>query len=470
MPKESNARPLALVTILFFMWGFLTSMNDILVPFFKDNFTLKLWQANLVQFAFFIAYFAGSLTYYLLSVTQGDPIARIGYKNGISIGLGTAATGAFLFYPAAQLNSFAFFLIALFVLGLGFTLLQISANPFVTILGPEKTASSRLNLSQGFNSLGHTLAPLIGGFLIFEVFAGNGDTGPDAVKIPYLFLGCTLLALSVFFRFVNLPDISGQSHIEKGLGALKYPHVVLGMIAIFMYVGAEISIASNMISFLKEPETAGLPEAEGANYVAIYWGGLMIGRFAGAFTLGEQPLNKKIMGIAISGVGAFFLIWFAINFKGQFMASGGEKPGIDLTEMAPFALMIFLGYVGLWIGKGLPSRTLTVFALLAAVALVGGLLTSGKVAMWLIIGVGLFNSIMWSNIFSLAIAGLGKYKSQAASLLVMMILGGAIFPPIQGLVGDLLKDVHPSFFVPAAAYLYIAFYGWKGHKIKLQTS
>ena len=240
--------PFAIMTILFFMWGFMTVWNDVLIPRFKDVFTLNYFQAMLVQFAFFGAYGIGSLAYYFVSMVYGDPINRIGYKNGVIIGLLVAAIGSALFYPAAVLTSYPFFLVALFIVGLGFAMLQIAANPYVTILGPERTASSRLNLSQAFNSFGTTIGPIIGGWLIFTFFTSTPAHGAESVKIPYLCFAGVFLLLAVFFKFAHLPAFTNTGQIGRGLGALKVPHTTLGMVAIFMYVGGEVTVGSTMIA------------------------------------------------------------------------------------------------------------------------------------------------------------------------------------------------------------------------------
>ncbi|MHC4854619.1 MAG: MFS transporter [Planctomycetota bacterium] len=270
----SYTRPLALLAILFFMWGFLTSMNDILIPYLREAFGLNDFQSMLVQLCFFGGYFVGALIYFVISVTRGDPIARIGYQRGMVIGLLITGLGAFLFYPAADRVSYGFFLAAYFVLGFGLALVQISANPYVAVLGSEKTVSSRLNLSQGFNSLGTVLGPLIGGYLIFEVFARTREGDASAPQVPYLVFGGALILLAVLFSFVSLPKIGQSDRIERGMTALRYPQLAFGVIAIFLYVGAEVSIGSILIRFFKLPEIAGLSELEGSAYVAVYWGGL----------------------------------------------------------------------------------------------------------------------------------------------------------------------------------------------------
>jgi FHS family L-fucose permease-like MFS transporter len=279
------------LTFLFFMWGFMTVLNDILIPYLKDAFELNHTKAMLVQFAFFTAYFVGSLVYFVVSFTSGDPINKMGYKKGIIIGLIVSALGALLFYPAAQFHMYGFFLSALFVMGLGFTLLQIAANPYVAILGPEKSASSRLNLAQGFNSLGTTIGPIIGGYLIFTFF--KDSTGSDAVKIPYLVFSTVFLLMAVYIFKTPLPRFTQSEDEKAGFGALRYRQLVFGMGAIFMYVGGEVSIGSMMISYLGLPEIGGLSELDASKYVAFYWGGQMIGRFLGAVSLSDIK-NKSL--------------------------------------------------------------------------------------------------------------------------------------------------------------------------------
>src|SRR5580692_5362003 len=263
--------PFSIMTVLFFMWGFMTVFNDILIPRFKEAFTLDYYHAMFVQLAFFGAYFIGSLIYFIISATTGDPIAKIGYKNGVIIGLLISAAGSALFWPAATSISYPLFLAGLFVVGLGFAMLQIAANPYVTILGPERTASSRLNLAQAFNSLGTTLGPLIGGFLIFQYFAKTGAHGVESVKVPYLAFCIIFLVLAGVFFAIRLPHV-GEGKVEPGMGALQYPHVVLGVLAIFMYVGGEVSVGSSIINFLGQPDVAGMTAIEASKYVSLFWG------------------------------------------------------------------------------------------------------------------------------------------------------------------------------------------------------
>jgi FHS family L-fucose permease-like MFS transporter len=428
------------------MWGFMTVLNDILIPYMKDVFELNHTKAMLIQFAFFGAYFIGSVIYFAISVMYGDPINKIGYKNGILAGLIISALGSLLFYPAAQFHMYGFFLSALFVMGLGFTLLQIAANPYVAILGSEKSASSRLNLAQGFNSFGTTIGPVIGGYLIFKYFGDS--SGSDAVKIPYLFFAIIFLLMAGLIKATKLPRFTNPDEIKTGIGALRYRQLIFGMIAIFMYVGGEVSIGSMMISYLGLEEIGGLSEMEASKYVSIYWGGQMIGRFLGAVSLSKMKNNSlKLLGMILIPVAAFIII----------MLTNGTETALI------YGVFLVINLLAFFLGKSLPHRTLYIFALLNIVLLIVALTNTGPVALWTIIAIGLFNSIMWSNIFTLAIAGLGKYTSQGSSLLVMMILGGAILPVFQGLLAD-NYGVHISFLIPVFSYIYIAFYGINGYK------
>ncbi len=461
------------MTSLFFLWGFMTVFNDILIPRFKEAFTLNYFEAMLVQFAFFGAYFIGSLLYFIVSATTGDPIAKIGYKNGVVIGLLISATGSALFWPAATATSYPMFLVALFVVGLGFAMLQIAANPYVTILGPERTASSRLNLAQGFNSIGTTIGPLIGGWLIFQYFSRTGAHGADSVKVPYLAFCIVFVLLAIVFFFIKLPHI-GEGKIERGAGALKYPHVVLGIVAIFMYVGGEVAVGSAIINFLGQSTVAALTEVEASKYVSLYWGGLMIGRFMGAVELSDmKKLNKQISLVVIPLL-AYLLLWVAQSAPLDALR-GGSETGVFAAWQERFVqnwamFKNYLPFLALcWLlfqfGKSQAGRTLMIFSTCVVVLLLTAVLVGGKTAMWCVVAVGLFTSIGWSNTFSLAIEGVGIYKSQASSLLVMAILGGALLPPLQGLVADLTKNLQISFIVPLIAYAYVAFYGAKGHRI-----
>jgi FHS family L-fucose permease-like MFS transporter len=435
------------MTILFFMWGFMTVWNDILIPRFKEAFTLDYFQAMLVQFAFFGAYAVGSLAYYVVSMLWGDPINRIGYKNGVTLGLLVAALGSALFYPAAVLLSYPFFLADLFVVGLGFAMLQIAANPYVTILGPERTASSRLNLSQAFNSFGTTIGPVIGGWLIFTVFTRPHMHGAEAVKIPYLCFAVVFGLLALLFRFAHLPNFANAENPGRGLGALRHPHTVLGMLAIFMYVGGEVTVGSAIVNFLGTPRLGSVPHEAASRFLAYYWGGLMIGRFMGAFSLSDLRGWLRNGLIVLVPAAAFAVVA---------SASG-------LSNALHYGVFLAVLPVVFFLGAASPQRMLALFSAVIIALLAAGMLTEGGTAKWTVLAVGMFCSVMWSNIFSLAIEGLGPLKSQGSSLLVMAILGGAILPPLQGAIADRF-GIQNSFVVPMVAFAFITFYGLYGYR------
>lgn len=437
----------SIMTSLFFVWGFMAVFNDILIPKFKEAFALNYFQAMLVQFSFFGAYFIGSLLYFVTSVLSGDPIARFGYKNGIVVGLIISAFGSGLFYPAAVMASYPLFLGGLFLIGIGFSVLQITANPYVTILGPEETASSRLNLAQAFNSLGTTLGPLIGGWLIFHFFHVEGSHGAEAVKIPYLVFTGIFLLLALIFFFIKLPSISGEK-VEHGAGALKYPHLVLGIVAIFMYVGGEVSIGSAIVNFLGHHDVAGLAPAEAAKFLSFYWGGLMIGRFMGAVSLGDMIPRRKTLLMCLIPLIALALIAFITG----------------VSTAITYSPLLAICWIGFQLGGWKPDRTLALFSAIIVFLIISAITLGGHVAMWCILGIGLFTSIGWSNTFSLAIDGLGDFKSQGSSLLVMAVLGGALLPPLQGALADRI-GLRLSFVVPMIAYSYLVFYGLVGCKL-----
>jgi FHS family L-fucose permease-like MFS transporter len=402
---ERNTGPLIVVTILFFMWGLLTSLNDVLIPHLKAVYTLTYVQAMLVQFCFFGAYF-------IVSIPAGALIKRIGYQSGVVTGLGIAALGCALFYPASQ-GGYALFLMAFFVLATGITILQVAANPYVTILGNPATASSRLNLTQAFNSLGTTVAPVVGGMLILSSVVLSADQlallpaaeqiayrakEAAAVQGPYLGLAAALVSLALFFAFARLPKIAHAETVATGPRAslFAHRHLVLGAIGIFAYVGGEVAIGSFLINFIGEGHIAGLPPAQAAHYVAWYWGGAMVGRFIG----------------------------FAVMRK--------VSPGRVLAFNAACSIALIL------------------------VAVLG----HGPLAMWALLAVGLCNSIMFPTIFSMALHKLGPATGQGSGLLCMAIVGGAVLPFVQGFVADTVS-LQLSFLVPAACYVYILYYGAK---------
>jgi FHS family L-fucose permease-like MFS transporter len=451
--REGFSFAFYVLTGLFFVWGFITCLNDILVPYLKKLFVLSFLQATLVQFAFFGAYFIGSLVYFLSSYKYGDLISRVGYKNCIILGLLLDAFGCILFYPAASLRLYSLFLVGLFMVGLGFTLLQIAANPYVAILGSSKGASSRLNFAQGINSLGTTIAPLVGGYFLFsQQESGNAIVGEKTLEHMYIIFAIVFLGLATIFKYISLPSFKLPEVSLNETGALQYPHLIMGIIAIFTYVGGEVSVGSLLISFFKLDSIASLSEAEGSQYVAFYWGGLMVGRFMGAVALSDA-LSTRLKSGLMFGIPliAFLFTGFLLNW----------------TTALLWGICLCLCLAGFFIGKSLPARTLAVFASIIVGLLLVAIMASGKMAMWALIGVGLFNSILWSNIFTLSIRDLGFYTNRGSSLLIMAILGAATVPVLQGGIADEI-GLQLSFVVPLICYIYLIYYGSKGYKLGLQ--
>ena len=466
---------LVVLTSLFFMWGFITCLNDILIPHLKAIFDLSYTQVMFVQFTFFTAYA-------IVSLPAGMLVEKIGYKTGIIIGLLTAAVGTALFYPAAGYRSFELFLSGFFVLAAGITLLQVAANPYVAILGKPETASGRLNLSQAFNALGTTVAPIFGSILILSLAAKGADelaamsmADQDAYKLaessavqnPYLILTGMLVVIAIVIALFKLPKIetatpSSGTASEGGYenqhkSAWGYRHLVLGALALFVYVGGEVSIGSFLVNYFKE--LMNMPEAEAGTYVALYWGGAMIGRFFGSITLSGMTDTKKknvytSFVFVLAVVIALYITKEYQNFS-AFSLAGFSKTFI-------FLLLVALNFAAFNFGKQKPGRTLAILAFCAAILVIISMLTDGSLAMWSILSVGLFNSIMFPTIFTLAIDGLGKHTGQGSGILCTAIVGGAIIPVIQGVFADNI-GIHHAFILPVLCYMYIAFYGIRGH-------
>jgi FHS family L-fucose permease-like MFS transporter len=423
-PQETQTFAFIAMTCLFFFWGFITVLNDILIPFLKESFDLNYTQAMLVQFCFFGAYF-------IVSPFAGKLIDRVGFKMGIVIGLVVTALGCILFYPAADLNGYALFLAALFVLGGGITVLQVAANPYVAALGPEKTAASRLNLAQAANSLGTTVGPFIGSILILGAVAADAS----AVQMPYLGMGLVLLVAAAIFKVISLPKLAHVESESGEEGSLKlhiivsaavvfamvigqymaagvivviafaynlfglsqHRSMVLGALAIFLYVGGEVAIGSFLVNYLAESTIAGMEIAEAGEMVGYYWGAAMIGRLVGALLMNYIASTKYL---AANAAIAILMIIISMN-------------------------------------------------------------TTGDIAMWSILAVGFFNSIMFPTIFTLAVKGLGSMTSKGSGLVCQGIVGGALIPVIQGVAADGV-GIQMSFVVPMLCYIYIGWYALKG--------
>jgi FHS family L-fucose permease-like MFS transporter len=406
----ANKLALTMLTTIFFMWGFLTALNDILVPHLKSIFDLTYAEVMLIQFSFFSAYF-------IFAIPSGKVVEWIGYKRTMVAGLVTMGLGASLFIPAASVPSFPLFLAALIVLATGITALQVAANPYVAVLGEPETASSRLNLTQAFNSFGTTIAPYLGSLFILsstplaiaEVLRLPANQllayrlqQASSVKLPYLGLAIALISLAVLVAKSKLPPMSAGHSRESGGDAKpiwKHRRLMLGAIGIFVYVGAEVSIGSFLVSYMSQPYVANIPARIAARYVSFYWGGAMIGRFIGS------GLLQKVRAGTLLGI----------------------------------------------------------FAIVAATLVSVSMLNTGHVAMWSILAVGLFNSIMFPSIFTLGISGLGPLTGEGSGILICAIVGGAVLPELQGILADLI-GIHHAFFIPVICYTYIMYFAFWGSR------
>ncbi|MDI1354881.1 MAG: MFS transporter [bacterium] len=460
---QTNRSAFVTLISVFFFWGFVAASNDILIPVFKEKLHLEQWQSQLISVAFYVAYTVGSLIYIVLSrIDGGDILNKIGYKNGIAWGLCISAAGTLLFYPAAQLVSFNLMITGLFIVALGFSLQQTAANPLAIVMGNPKFGSQRLSLAGGVNNIGTTIGPLVVSFAIFGSVGSNLKLDSiESVKVPYLFLGLAFLIVAVIFKFSSLPN--HISHLEgvtesstnsaQRSGSLKYPQLVLGMIAIFVYVGVEVSTASNLPEYMRQ--YIGVETGAAAPYISLFWASLMIGRWtssAAAFetSAGFGKVLRFIMPYLAFGV---FLLVNALA-------------GSDLHIFYPYAGVILILILADLLSKGNPSRQLFIFSLCGIAALITGMATSGLLSVYAFISVGLFCSTLWPCIFTLAISGLGKYTNQASSYLIMMIMGGGLISWFQGwLSGDEHMGIKASYLVGVFCFLYLAFYGWKAGKI-----
>lgn len=460
MNQKTNWSQFGTLITVFFFWGFVAASNDILIPVFKKAFTLTQLQSQLVAVAFYVAYTVGSLIYVgVSSAIGGDLLNKIGYKNGIALGLGISAVGTLLFYPAATGGgSFNLMITALFIVALGFSLQQIAANPLAVVIGDPKTGSQRLNMAGGINNFGTTIGPLLVSFAIFgSVSSGNTDASIESVKTPYLILGAAFLLVAIFFKFSSIPnkidlDTVAEKEAESGSkvlhkkNAMQYPQLVMGMIGIFVYVGVEVSTASNLPEYMRLH--VGIQTEQIAPYISLYWASLMIGRWTasvGAF--GVSAAKAKVLNFVMPYLA--FAVFLIVNTIAQH----------DMTQFYIYGLVIIAMIVGDILSKGSPARMLLIFSSMGIVALVIGMLTSGMVSVFAFISVGLFCSTLWPCIFTLAVAGLGKHTNQGSSLLIMMIMGGGVIAALQGWVADdSMLGIQYSYVVGALCFAYLAFY------------
>lgn len=544
MSNENNKSALATLVTVFFFWGFIAASNSVFIPFCKTYFNIDQFQSQLVDFAFYGAYYLGALFLFIMSsAIKRDILNNWGYKNGIVYGLLLSAIGAFIMYPATagaeqgQTEVFYFVLVAFFIVALGFSLQQTAANPFAVALGDPKTGSHRLNLAGGINSFGTTIGPIVVSLAIFgsaswstEQLAEKINTNEITlitVQVLYLCVGALfLLAAALFYFSKKLPSLKSETAFEpankarnllilltlvivgcfgyifstyggdavstdeiehtrllilfvallaviatvfvantssakkpEGWGAMKYPQLVLGMLAIFTYVGVEVTIGSNLGELLKQPfqntdlNALGLPvlnDSQLGSYISLYWGGLMIGRWVGAITVFNPSKGLKKALLIIVPYVAFGIIILANSIKYNFTTK----------EILFFGICIAVQIFGFFLAKDKPVKTLKIFSFLGMLGMLIGLFSSGNVALFAILSGGLFCSIMWPCIFTLSIAGLGKYTSQGSAFLIMMILGGGIIPPVQGKLADVF-NIQASYWMAVACFGYLLFYAFR---------
>ena len=531
---KTNYPALYTLVTVFFFWGFIGASNGVFIPFCKAKFGLDQFQSQLIDFAFYGAYYIGALLLFIIStVVKKDILNSWGFKKGIINGLLVSTFGAVCMIFAVKSGDYFLILGALFIVALGFSLQQTSAQPFATSLGAPHTASNRLNLAGGINSLGTTIGPIVVSIALFGVLSGvsieefaKRPEALDKMEILYVFVGALfLVAAALFFFSKKLPSGKIESVFEpakkamntlivitlllvgifayifsryedpefvtrflenrekdylglgltistlfiivfgllyanmaakkkpEGWGAMRYPQLVLGMLAIFTYVGVEVTIQSNLGELLGTTEFGKLSGSAIAPFISMYWGSLMIGRWAGAISV-FNPSNstRKILLIVIPYV-AFGVVLFINAISGQ-----------DITPLYAYAGIVLIQIVGFFLGQDRPAKTLMIFGVLGMIAMLIGLFTEGTVAIYAFMSGGLFCSIMWPSIFALGIAGIGKYTSQGSAFLIMMILGGGIIPPLQGKIADII-GIHNSYFIPVLCFTYLAFYGWKVIKI-----
>lgn len=545
---KTNYPALYTLIVVFFFWGFIAAGNSIFIPFCKHYFDLDQFQSQLVDFAFYTAYYVGALLLFIFSSVSGkDLVGRWGYKKSIVYGLLFSALGAAAMIVAVEVNSYLGMLLGLFIVALGFSLQQTAANPFAILLGDQKTGASRVNLGGGINSFGTTIGPLIVAFALFGTAASVTDeeiAGLALNKVIYLYVGVGLLfiaAAALFYFSKKVPEGRSDEKIEKsnkairilvvmtlllgvmftpvfnsyksedanqieqleiqlssetddaqiaqlksdidqirepleqkrmmwlggallvvlggltfagfsasksseGWGAMQYPQLILGMIAIFVYVGVEVAIGSNLGDLLRQPEFGSHSASDIAPYISMYWGSLMIGRWAGAISAFDFLKDKKKILLIIVPLIAFTVI-IAVN----------TIAGKDMRPLYYYIICVLIQIVMFFISKDRPAMTLFIFGIFGTAAMVIGLMTQGNLAIYAFLAGGLACSIMWPSIFSLALMGLGKYTAQGSAFLVMMILGGGIIPPIQGKLADII-GIHSSYIVPVLCFVYLTIF------------
>jgi FHS family L-fucose permease-like MFS transporter len=551
---KTNYPALYTLIIVFFFWGFIAAGNSIFIPFCKSYFNLDQFQSQLIDFAFYTAYYFGALILFILGTLQGkDIVGKWGYKKSIVYGLLFSAFGAGVMIIAVEINMYMAMLVGLFVVALGFSLQQTAANPFAILLGDPKTGASRVNLGGGINSFGTTIGPIIVGLALFGTAASVSDEqiaslGLNKVVWLYVCVGILFVTAAAIFSFSKkLPNGISDAKVEKsnkalttlivmsvllvtcfvpvfnsyksseairieqlneevkkletsenidnitqielkkqeiqtlkhpleqkrmywlfgalvvvvsgllfaysgsrknkeGWGAMQYPQLVLGMLAIFVYVGVEVAIGSNLGDLLQSEDFGSMAVSDTAKYISMYWGSMMIGRWAGAISVFNLSKNKKMLAMIIVPLLAFSVILLVNTISGK-----------DMTPLYYYVVCVALQIGAFFLSKDKPARTLLIFAIFGITAMTIGLLTDGTLAIYAFLSGGLACSIMWPAIFSLSLIGLGKYTSQGSAFLVMMILGGGIIPPFQGKLADIV-GIHQSYIVAVICFVYLAIF------------
>jgi len=525
-----NSGALSTLVTVFFFWGFIAAGNGVFIPFCKHYFHLDQFQSQLIDFAFYLAYYLGALAlYFIASVFGKDVIARWGYRNSIVYGLLFSAFGAVVMILAVNANTFPGMLVGLFAVALGFSLQQTAANPFAALLGPPETGANRINLGGGINSFGTFIGPIVVALALFGTTKANdaqiNALGLGKVTLLYVCVGALfVLAAAVFFFSKKLPAGRYDTDAEQspkalaallimtvllisifvpvfrsymvdsqdpaivaatemtrikwlfgglviivgtllvslamakskgdGWGAMKYPQLVLGMLAIFTYVGVEVTIQSNLSALLAEHDFGGYSSSQVAPFISMYWGSLMVGRWTGSIKNFNPSASLKSLLIFVVPVIAFGVV-LGVNAIAQ----------NDITPLYSYIICVLILACAFYAGQDKPAKTLLIFALFGMVCMLIGIFTTGKVAIYAFLSGGLFCSIMWPAIFVLSIAGLGKFTSQGSAFLIMMILGGAIIPPIQGKLADIASiGIHNSYWLPVCCFTYLAVFaiGVKG--------
>jgi MFS transporter, FHS family, L-fucose permease len=534
--KETNYGALSTLVTVFFFWGFIAAGNSVFIPFCKHKFALDQFQSQLVDTAFYFAYFVGALILFAIGALRGsDPVAKWGYKKAIVYGLLFSAFGAAVMIIAVKLGTFPGMLAGLFVVALGFSLQQTAAQPFAIALGDPRTGTSRVTLGGAINSFGTTIGPLVVGIALFGTTAAITDEkiaslSLGSVILLYTCVGALFIAAATMFNFskkvpsgitvektesakkalsmllimtgllavmfvpifssyIGVSESIGEAEkhaLESyrlkwlmgafaiiiialiytnvaakknsdGWGAMKYPQLLLGMLGIFFYVGVEVTVGSNLTELLKYPAFGSLSSSEATPYVAMYWGSLMIGRWAGAVSAFGFSKNKRVLLQFVVPLIAFVIL-IAVN----------SAFGYDMQNLYWYLACVLIQIGAFFVSNEKPAKTLLIFSILGVAAMVIGTLTTGIVSIYAFLSGGLFCSIMWPCIFSLSVAGLGKWTTQGSAFLIMMILGGGIIPPIQGKFADYLQasstepgsGIHASYWIAAACYAYLAFFAF----------